>query len=78
MVIRRARSDRVIRGLGVDEDTLRRWEQRALIRAEVLPSGVRPLRSQDLVTVRGGSLTGFPEPLEEDLPTVRVREIAEA
>jgi hypothetical protein len=76
-VTRRARSGRAIRGLGVDEDTLRGWEQRGLIRAEVLP-GVRPLRSQDLVAVRGGSLTGFPEPLEEDLPTVRVREIAEA
>lgn len=75
---RRARSGRAIRGLGVDEDTLRRWEQRGLIRAEVLPRGVRPLHSPDLGTVRDGSLTGFPEPLEEDLPTVRVREIAEA
>lgn len=72
-----SRSDGGPRGLGVDQDTVRRWEKRGLIRAQVLPGGVRPLLSQDLGAIRGGSLTGFPEPHEEDLPTVHARAIAE-
>lgn len=51
--------------------------KRGLIRAQVLPSGVRPLLAQELAAVRSGLLTGFTEPHEEDLPIVRVRGIAE-
>lgn len=74
---RATRSGRGSRGLGVAEDTVRRWEQRGLIRVHALPSGVRPLLSQDLADIRERSLTGFPEPHEEDLPAVHVRAIPE-
>jgi hypothetical protein len=71
------RSDTAPSGLGVDQDTIRRWEKQGLMRAEVLPGGVRPVLLQELVVFRGGPLTGFPEPREEDLPFVHVRAIAE-
>lgn len=64
------------RGLGVDEDTVRSWQERGLIRAEVLPGPLRCVASNVVVT-REGSFTGFPEPYEEDLPPVRVQEIAD-
>ena len=73
---RAARSDRGPRGLGVDEDTVHRWEMRGLIKATLLPSGVRRVVSQELAAIRGGPLTGFPEAREEDMPAVHVREIA--
>lgn len=74
---RAARSDRGPRGLGVDEDTVYRWEKRGLIKATLLPSGVRREPSQELAAIRGGPLTGFPKAREEDLPAVHVREISE-
>lgn len=73
---RPTRSDRALRGLGVDEATVRRWEQQGLIKAEVLPGGVRPVASIG-VAMHRGSLTGFPEPHEEDLPPVRVQELGD-
>ena len=36
------------RQLEVHENTLRRWEERGLIRAVRLPSGVRRFRSEDI------------------------------
>lgn len=65
------------RGLGVDEETVSRWEQRGLIKVQVLPSRVHPVVTQDLADVRGGSLTGFPKSHEENLPTVRFRAFVE-
>lgn len=38
--------------LGVHENTLRRWEERGLIRAVRLPSGVRRFRPQDVSALR--------------------------
>lgn len=74
---RQTRSGGVPRGLGVDEPTVRRWDERGLTRAHALQSRVRPIDSRELVRMRTGSLTGFPEPHEEELPTIRVREFAE-
>lgn len=64
------------RGLGVDEDTVRSWQERGLIRAEVLPGRLRRVASGGVVA-HGGTLTGFPEPLEEDLPPVHVQEFGD-
>jgi hypothetical protein len=65
------------RGLGVDEETIRRWDERGLIGAHPLPIGAHPIGPSELATVRHGSLTGFPEPREEELPTIRVRGFVE-
>lgn len=72
-----AQSGKGPRGLGVGEDTVRRWERRGLIRVQVLPSRVRPILTRDVADIRGGSLTGFPEAHREDLPAVHVRAIVE-
>ncbi len=56
------------RGLGVHENTLRRWEERGLIRAVRLPSGVRRFRAEDIETMRAQMFSGFPPIVEEDLP----------
>lgn len=59
------------RGLGVHENTLRRWEEKGLIRAVKLPSGVRRFRSEDVLAIRRQMFTGFPDVIEEDLPRIR-------
>jgi excisionase family DNA binding protein len=59
------------RGLGVHENTIRRWEAKGLIRAVRLPSGVRRFRSEDIAAVRRQMFTGFPEATEEELPPAR-------
>lgn len=59
------------RGLGVHENTLRRWEEKGLIRAVRLPSGVRRFRSEDILAIRKQMFTGFPDIVEEELPPVR-------
>jgi excisionase family DNA binding protein len=59
------------RGLGVHENTLRRWEERGLIRAVRLPSGVRRFRPEDIETLRRGMFSGFPPIIEEELPKAR-------
>jgi hypothetical protein len=61
----------------VDEEIVRRWDERGLTRAHPLPIGARLIDPSELATVRLGSLTGFPEPREEELPTIRVREFVE-
>jgi hypothetical protein len=45
---------------GVLEHTLRRWEQRGLIRAVRLPSEVRRCRVDDVATLRRQMFSGFP------------------
>ena len=54
------------RALGVHENTIRRWEERGLLRAVRLPSGVRRFRAEDIKAVR-----------EDDdvVPVTRVRSI---
>lgn len=59
------------RGLGVHENTLRRWEERGLIRAVRLPTGVRRFRAEDVESLRSQMFSGFPPVVEEELPKVR-------
>jgi len=65
------------RTLGVHENTIRRWEERGLLRAVRLPSGVRRFRAEDIEAVRESMFSGF-APLREDddvVPVTRVRSI---
>jgi excisionase family DNA binding protein len=52
------------RGLGVHENTLRRWEERGFIRAVHLPSGVRRFRAEDVEALKAQMFTGFPPIVE--------------
>jgi hypothetical protein len=54
------------RELGVSENTLRRWEQRGLLRAVRLPTGVRRFRPEDIAAVRAQMFSGFPALSEND------------
>lgn len=63
------------RGLGVHENTLRRWEERGLIRAVHLPSGVRRFRAEDVEALRAQMFSGFPPIVGEELPTVSVENV---
>jgi len=47
------------RAFGVPENTIRRWEERGLLRAVRLPSGVRRFRAEDIEAVREGMFSGF-------------------
>ena len=60
------------RELGVHENTLRRWEQRGLITAVRLPSGVRRFRAEDIDELRDQMFSGF-APLREDDDIVDAR-----
>lgn len=65
------------RVLGVHENTVRRWEERGLLRAVRLPSGVRRFRAEDVEAVHTQMFSGF-APLREDddvVPVTRVRSI---
>lgn len=67
----------VARTLGVHENTVRRWEERGLLRAVRLPSGVRRFRPEDVEAIRAEMFSGF-APLHEDddvVPVTRVRSI---
>jgi excisionase family DNA binding protein len=67
----------VARRLGVHENTVRRWEERGLLRAVRLPSGVRRFRPEDVEAMRAEMFSGF-APLREDddvVPVTRVRSI---
>lgn len=59
------------RTLGVHENTVRRWEERGLLRAVRLPSGVRRFRAEDVEALRERMFSGF-APLQEDDDVVRV------
>jgi excisionase family DNA binding protein len=60
------------RALGVHENTIRRWEDRGLLRAVRLPSGVRRFRVEDVEALREQMFNGF-APLREDEDVVAVR-----
>jgi excisionase family DNA binding protein len=60
------------RELGVHENTLRRWEERGLIRAVRLPSGVRRFRAEDVAELRDHMFSDF-APLRVDDDVVDVR-----
>lgn len=65
------------RALGVHENTVRRWEERGLLQAVRLPSGVRRFRVEDVEAMREQMFSGF-APLREDddvVPVTRVRPI---
>lgn len=61
----------VARGLGVHENTVRRWEERGLIHAVRLPSGVRRFRAEDVAALRAQMFSGFPAGDDgEELPVI--------
>jgi excisionase family DNA binding protein len=65
------------RTLGVHENTIRRWEERGLLHAVRLPSGVRRFRAEDIEEVRQQMFSGL-APLREDddvVPVTRVRPV---
>jgi excisionase family DNA binding protein len=62
------------RTLGVHENTVRRWEERGLLRAVRLPSGVRRFRPEDVEALRAEMFSGFP-PLREDDDVVAVSRV---
>jgi predicted site-specific integrase-resolvase len=50
--------------LGVHENTIRRWEEKGLLHAVRLPSGVRRFDSREIAAVRSRMYEGLP-PLEQ-------------
>ncbi|MEO8689322.1 MAG: MerR family DNA-binding transcriptional regulator [Solirubrobacteraceae bacterium] len=54
------------RMLGVHENTLRRWEQKGLLHAVRLPSGVRRFDSAEVEAVRAEMYRGMPAPAAEE------------
>jgi excisionase family DNA binding protein len=62
------------RVLGVHENTVRRWEERGLLRAVKLPSGVRRFRIEDIAEIREQMFSGF-APLREDDDVVAVKHV---
>jgi excisionase family DNA binding protein len=54
------------RALGVSENTIRRWEQRGLIPAVRLPSGVRRFRPEDIEAAKSRMYEGLPPLAEGD------------
>jgi excisionase family DNA binding protein len=60
------------RALGVHENTLRRWEERGLIQAVRLPTGVRRFRPVDVQRLSDRMFAGL-APLQEDADVVPVR-----
>jgi excisionase family DNA binding protein len=54
------------RALGVSENTIRRWEQRGLILAVRLPSGVRRFRPEDIEAAKSRMYEGLPPLAEGD------------
>jgi excisionase family DNA binding protein len=66
----------VARTLGVHENTVRRWEERGLLHAVRLPSGVRRFRPDDVEAVREQMFSGFaPLRADDDITPVRARSI---
>lgn len=60
------------RVLGVHENTVRRWEERGLLHAVRLPSGVRRLRADEVERLHTQMFSGF-APVREDDDIVEVR-----
>jgi len=60
--------------LGVHENTVRRWEERGLLHAVRLPSGVRRFRPEDVEAMRAQMFSGFaPLRADDDLASARGR-----
>jgi excisionase family DNA binding protein len=59
------------KALGVSENTIRRWEERGLIPAVRLPSGVRRFRREDIEDAQERMYEGLP-PLAESDDVVKV------
>jgi excisionase family DNA binding protein len=64
----------VAQTLGVHENTIRRWEERGLLQAVRLPSGVRRFRPEDVEAMREQMFGGF-APLREDDDEVAVKRV---
>jgi excisionase family DNA binding protein len=54
------------RALGVSENTIRRWQERGLIPAVRLPSGVRRFRPEDIEAAKARMYEGLPPLVEGD------------
>jgi excisionase family DNA binding protein len=66
----------VARTLGVHENTVRRWEERGLLHAVRLPSGVRRFRPEDVEAMRKQMFSGFaPMRADEDIAPARAHSI---
>jgi excisionase family DNA binding protein len=66
----------VARALGVHENTVRRWEERGLLHAVRLPSGVRRFRPDDVEAVREQMFSGFaPVRADDDIAPARARSV---
>jgi excisionase family DNA binding protein len=62
--------------LGVHENTIRRWEQRGLLRAVRLPSGIRRFRPEDIERLREQMFSGFaPLSADDDVTPVHARSV---
>ena len=62
--------------LGVHENTIRRWEERGLLHAVRLPSGVRRFRPEDIERMREQIFSRFaPLRADEDVTPVRARSV---
>jgi len=64
------------RTLGVHENTVRRWEERGLLHAVRLPSGVRRFRPEDVEAMRKQMFSGFaPMRVDDDIALAHARSI---
>jgi excisionase family DNA binding protein len=62
----------VARTLGVHENTVRRWEQRGLLHAVRLPSGVRRFQPAEVESLRAQMFSSLPSlRADEDITPVR-------
>jgi excisionase family DNA binding protein len=66
----------VARTLGVHENTVRRWEERGLLHAVRLPSGVRRFRPDDVEAIRAQMFSGFaPMRPDDNIAPARARSV---
>lgn len=63
------------RTLGVHENTVRRWEERGLLHAVRLPSGVRRFRPEDVEAIRAQMFSDFAPMRADDVVPVRARSV---
>lgn len=66
----------VARTLGVHENTVRRWEERGLLHAVRLPSGVRRFRPDEVQAISERMFSGFaPLQADEDIAPARAHPV---
>jgi excisionase family DNA binding protein len=65
------------RALGVHENTLRRWEEKGLLHAVRLPSGVRRFDAREIEAVRARMYEGLPpmDAADDDVVAVKASSI---